>query len=251
MASGRKAWQKPRQMREKTALLNDASQPTPYIARTRKGVIAKARAILKSSGDGSLSMRRLVELSEVSSKTIYEIFGSKDGVLRDLLFDELDTFERGLVHSAELDPIAKFFGTLDALVSFNYILPSYTKGIQRCTANIKDPHMHLLMERKFADIWLPHIIEMQAHSLISASLQALTFSLHLADLFVSVAQKNIVHDMARDEFAAHAGYSFSLACAGVASLEARTMFLSRLGEFEAVIAGDHPARVRDASTAGE
>ena len=71
-------------------------------ARSSRRILDAARSLVEAGGLDELSMRRLAQEADVSVRTIYNLFGDKDGLLRALVresFDAMDAAVGALIHS--------------------------------------------------------------------------------------------------------------------------------------------------------
>ncbi len=76
----------------------------------RKALLRAAKKIIDESGAASLSMRTLAAEAKSSPMSVYELFGSKDGLLIALLQERRTTFVRrmgGLTNGGAIDKLFK------------------------------------------------------------------------------------------------------------------------------------------------
>lgn len=66
---------------------------------TRSRILDAARALIARSGYENMSIWSLAEASEASNGSIYHHFGSRDGVLRELLRRAILDYQRGLMRT--------------------------------------------------------------------------------------------------------------------------------------------------------
>ena len=84
--------------------------------RNRRRIVVAARELVAADGVDALSMRALARAAGVSVRTLYNLFGTKEAILRALAVDVLETLDARIVDSDELDPIARARAELRALV---------------------------------------------------------------------------------------------------------------------------------------
>jgi len=73
--------------------------------RRRIQIINAAQALVRKTGGTDFTMKELAETAEVSPATLYNLLGSKDGVLSTLLAQQIEqTLEKGLQVKSD-DPV--------------------------------------------------------------------------------------------------------------------------------------------------
>lgn len=81
-------------------------------------ILTKATAIIKQTGSFDLPMRQLAAESQVSLRTPYEIFGSKAGLIRAVLANEMNDFRRRARELPVTDPLTTILERIDLSVRF-------------------------------------------------------------------------------------------------------------------------------------
>jgi AcrR family transcriptional regulator len=84
--------------------------------RNRRRVLDAARELVAASGLDALSMRTLAERAGVSATTLYNLFGTKDGIIRALATDILGVIDDACEHIVDDDPIEQLRARLMRLV---------------------------------------------------------------------------------------------------------------------------------------
>jgi AcrR family transcriptional regulator len=84
--------------------------------RNRKRVVDAARLLVAEYGVEALSMRALADEAGVSVTTLYNLFGTKEGIVRALAADVLEAFDARLEHIDGPDGIERARRMLDVLV---------------------------------------------------------------------------------------------------------------------------------------
>ena len=69
----------------------------------RRKILRSARSMIARTSDLGFSMRTLSAESELSAATLYNLFGSKDGIVLELLNDSLRDFEERVLATAPSD----------------------------------------------------------------------------------------------------------------------------------------------------
>lgn len=78
------------------------------VAARRQRILDATRAILQRDGMAGLSMRRLAAECGLSVKTLYNLWGSREGILKALVHQALDQMDQALDREAPLaDPLER------------------------------------------------------------------------------------------------------------------------------------------------
>jgi AcrR family transcriptional regulator len=85
-------------------------------ARNRRRVLDAARALVDAGGMDALSMRALAERAGVSATTLYNLFGTKDEVVRTLALDILGAIDAEFLDIVDPDPIERMRARIQRLV---------------------------------------------------------------------------------------------------------------------------------------
>lgn len=86
-------------------------QRTPEL---REHVLSVALALLASDGAAALTTRRVAERAQTSTPAVYELFGDKGGLIRELFFEG---FSRLRARLAELEPCDEPRSDLEAMLA--------------------------------------------------------------------------------------------------------------------------------------
>jgi AcrR family transcriptional regulator len=103
-----------------TALIECARPPSGHWAgkqRRRRAIIEAARKIIASDGEDGLTMRRLAVAAGVSPTTPYNLFGSKEAIIR-AVFD--DDFAINFKNRAGREPGETPFARLFAIIDISF-----------------------------------------------------------------------------------------------------------------------------------
>lgn len=84
--------------------------------RNRRRVLEAAREMVAAGGLDALSMRALADRAGVSATTLYNLFGTKDGIVHALATDILREVDAGFDHIVDDDPIEQLRARLLLLV---------------------------------------------------------------------------------------------------------------------------------------
>jgi AcrR family transcriptional regulator len=84
--------------------------------RNRRRIVAAAREVVGAAGVEGLSMRSLASAAGVSVRTLYNLFGTKDAIVRALATDVLEKLDAQVVGVEGVDAIAEARAELTAFV---------------------------------------------------------------------------------------------------------------------------------------
>ncbi|MEO0437285.1 MAG: TetR/AcrR family transcriptional regulator [Pseudomonadota bacterium] len=90
----------------------------PKEVSARKRVLSTAESIIRSNGVDALTMRRLANEASVALKTPYNLFGSKTGVLLDLLNQATIALVENLATDQDEPAVIQLFKALVTLETF-------------------------------------------------------------------------------------------------------------------------------------
>jgi len=82
--------------------------------RRRRRILDAARTLIESGGEESFAIKPVADAAELSVATIYNLFGSKEGLLVALLMESVLSFEKRLDELAPATPIDRV-GAISAL----------------------------------------------------------------------------------------------------------------------------------------
>jgi AcrR family transcriptional regulator len=84
--------------------------------RNRRRIVGVAREVVAAEGVETLSMRTLAEAAGVSVTTLYNLFGTKEAIVRALAVDVLETFDGWVRDVDEPDSIERVRAQLAGLI---------------------------------------------------------------------------------------------------------------------------------------
>jgi AcrR family transcriptional regulator len=81
--------------------------------RRRRAIMEAAYQIISKEGDAGLTMRRLALQAGVSPTTPYNLFGSKESVIRAVFDEDFANYEREFRESATANQLSRIFDLID------------------------------------------------------------------------------------------------------------------------------------------
>ncbi|MBN2624422.1 MAG: TetR/AcrR family transcriptional regulator [Acidimicrobiales bacterium] len=88
-------------------------------ARSSRRILDAARALADGGGIEELSMRRLAHEADVSVRTIYNLFGDKDGLVEALVRDSFDAMDVAVGDLDADDPIERIWQAVTISIEMN------------------------------------------------------------------------------------------------------------------------------------
>ena len=88
-------------------------------ARSSRRILDAARRVVDRGGIDDLSMRRLAGEADVSVRTIYNLFGDKEGLLKALVQDSFDAMGAAAVGLDATDPIERIWQAVSLAIEMN------------------------------------------------------------------------------------------------------------------------------------
>lgn len=88
-------------------------------ARSSRRILDAARWLVELGGIEALSMRRLAQEADVSVRTIYNLFGDKDGLVEALVRDSFDAMDAAVGTLDVADPIERIWQAVSLSIEMN------------------------------------------------------------------------------------------------------------------------------------
>lgn len=100
-------------------------------SRRRKAIVDAAHNIIATEGDSALTMRRLAAEAGTSVPTAYNLFGSKEAVVRAVMDEDRDGFDAAYQHAASLHPMERIFAVIDLRFEAYRARPTFYRSLLR------------------------------------------------------------------------------------------------------------------------
>jgi AcrR family transcriptional regulator len=88
-------------------------------ARSSRRILDAARSLVELGGNEGLSMRRVAQEADVSVRTIYNLFGDKDGLLEALVRESFDAMDAAVAGLDAADPIDRIWQAVALSIEMN------------------------------------------------------------------------------------------------------------------------------------
>jgi len=122
--------------------ISEMSLRAKHAARLRQKVMDAAELLIRQTGGTDFSMRALATAAEVSAATPYNFFGSKEGLLFELLNRSLASIKKdALIYSSD-DPIEHVIEAVDHVVDHLVADPELLRPLYQIVLGLTDPIHH-------------------------------------------------------------------------------------------------------------
>jgi AcrR family transcriptional regulator len=136
------------------------SYSSPRQQERQERVLQSARELIANRGYDGLTMRELARVSEVSDKTLYNLFATKDGLVMAAVADLLDAIVTQVQAGEQAAGLAAILRYTDAISAQILVSPEYAQAMSRALFQAEDssPIVDLLLRsnQKFLQRQLRH-----------------------------------------------------------------------------------------------
>lgn len=115
------------------AAANPMKPPAKRPEDKTERILAAAQDIIRETGDFDLPMRMLAARAQVSLRTPYELFGSKNGVIRSLLKQDQAVFLKSVNEIRSSDQLENFFDRVRHGIGFYSDKQPFYRALFRAT----------------------------------------------------------------------------------------------------------------------
>lgn len=175
----------------------------------RLQMLSSADALIRSSGGTDFSMRTLAASAEVSPTTPYNFFGTKEGLLFELLTVHMAEFMGAATTSHSSDPIEQVLIAGEKAVQLFLRDPVLMRPLYHVVFGVTDPTHHpqfLAQAFRFYDTTLD---QLSAKGLIGDAQDRITLASSLMAHFMGVLDLWIHEDIDDDWFQSQVAYGFA------------------------------------------
>src|SRR3546814_342360 len=118
-------------------------------AERQAKIVAAARTMIKENDveNGEISMRRLATHANVSVTTVYNIFGSKQGLMISVLNEDHNAYREWFSRVRSSDPLERFFDAVVLAKQLYASEPSFYKAVQFSVYNGNSRDLRLALLR--------------------------------------------------------------------------------------------------------
>ena len=215
-------------------------------ARSRRRILDAARACVVQDGMDQLSMRRLAAAADVSVRTIYNLFGDRDGVVTALVLGSFEALEAAAGHMEAADPLERIWEAVTISVESNcrYVAKAVV------TAVVSDPGLY----RQLGDRWCGTDLILDAlesgtrAGVLRDDLAAARLVEHAGTVYLHALGRWAASEIDESALAAAALHAFDVCLLAVARPKARVRLLEHVAGLDAALpALTHPRAAEGAA----
>lgn len=195
-------------------------------ARSSRRILDAARRLLEVGGIEELSMRRLADEADVSVRTIYNLFGDKDGLIEALVRDSFDAMDAAVGDLVADDPIERIWEAVSLSVEVN------CRYVPRAVVAVVVTDVRL--QREVARYWpgrelVPHAIRAATRSrALRTDVAPETLVAHAGSVFLHLLWLWSQGEIDEPTLRAGALHAFDVALLSVATPRTRTRLLDHV-----------------------
>lgn len=173
-------------------------------AAMHRQMLDTAELMIRQSGGTDFSMRALAASAEVSPTTPYNFFGSKEGLLYELLERNLKSFMKDGLAEAQ-DPIAHAIDSIDNAVAMLLRDPVLLRPLYQVMLGLTDPVHHPRFLKRAFSFYRSALDPAVARKLVDAKEQTTLACAMMAHL-MGVLDLWVHEDIDDDGFRVHVAY---------------------------------------------
>ena len=205
--------------------------PTSRVrARSSRRVLEAARALVEAEGLESLSMRRLAAEADVSVRTLYNLFGDKDGLVAALVQQSFAAMDTVVEDTSPEDPVERIWCAVQAAVeaSCRYVPRAVTAAV------LADPALHTRLSRSWhgLDITVSAIEEATRKRMLRPDVPAPRLAAQAGAVLSQRFREWAAGELDERQLTATALHAFDLVLLAVATPRTRERLLVHLADLE-------------------
>lgn len=194
-----------------------------------------AELLIRQSGGTDFSMRALAHAAEVSPATPYNFFGSKEGLLFELLTRSLNDFLKEALNYSSGDPLEQVIEAGEKAVGILIRDPIFLRPLYLILLGLSDP-IHHPKFLKGAFVFYRATLESAAqHKLLKTENDRIALASSLMAYFIGILDLWVHEDIEDDWFRAQITYGFSNLLWPIASGQSLKVLQKRHDEAKKVL----------------
>lgn len=200
-------------------------------SRRRDGIVTAARTLMRRAGTEGFSMRVLAEEAGVSIATPYNLFGSKQAILLEVLAADLKEYEAALARM-RADEIEVLFRTIEMMAELFAQEPELYRSVIASVSRDGGPELRFMVSGPRYLLWKRLLREATDAGLLRADVDpdafAVTVTQHMLANVLDWAQGNL----SLAEMAGRIRYGLALSLLAIATEASRQQIESHLRSAE-------------------
>lgn len=199
-------------------------------ARSSRRILDAARRLVESGGIDQLSMRRLAQDADVSVRTIYNLFGDKENLLKALVRDSFDAMDAAVGGVDAEDPIERIWQAVAVTIEMNcrYVPKAVVAAVIIDTSLQRDLSSHW----PGLELTLDAIRTATRSRALRADLAAETLVEHAGAGFLHLLWRWSRGEIDEPALTAGALHSFDVSLLAVATPRTRRRLLAHIAELD-------------------
>jgi AcrR family transcriptional regulator len=206
-------------------------------AERRARILQAMRALIRETGRTGLSMRALALRADVSLATPYNLFGSKEAILKALLEADLQEFREALPASASDDPIECIFAAIMMATSFYTTDESFYRALFLALLESDNVELREFYGPDRQQFWEELLREAVRRDLLLAGTDVATLARHIRYIFAGVLHRWATSSSKPGWIDAEIGYGVSLILCGTATAGAIGRIRAKLDTYQDRVSG--------------
>jgi AcrR family transcriptional regulator len=210
------------------------STPTSRVrARSSRRVLDAARELVERDGLDQLSMRRLAAAADVSVRTIYNLFGDRDGVVTALVIESFEVMEAAVAQLEATDPLERIWEAVTISVDSNcrYVPKAVVAAV------VADPALYEQLGSRWrgTDLILDAVDAATRGGALRDDLPGERLVEHAGAVFLHALARWAADDIDERALAAMALHAFDVCLLAIARPKARARLLEHVAELEPLL----------------
>jgi AcrR family transcriptional regulator len=205
------------------------------IADRRERLLTAARSLIDSGDAELVSMRRLAAETGTSPATAYAIFGSKSGLLVELLQEDRLRFQEKVARLRSASPIDKIFRAISAAIDIYRSNPKFHIYIMQQYFSTSGDEIRSFIDPRRHSLWFPLVDEFCCgEDRLGLSSEIVTS--HLEDIYIACLSHWALSRRSIDFLEAELGLGFAIALRGITAKPDDAYFGKKLRKYRRLLA---------------
>lgn len=205
-------------------------------AKRRAAIVAAARDLIRETGETGLSMRALAARSNVSLATPYNLFGSKQAILIELLSQSATTFGKLFQQQASSDQLSRIFDYVE--MSFNLYRsdPAFYQALLRTIYRSEDAELRTKLRKPRANFLKTLLRDAMTAGYLEPDIAVDLVSREMFGIYLYSVQEWIHGSVKLERARLETGHGYSLVLLGAALDHAKPALAARRRALQGEIA---------------
>ncbi len=203
-------------------------------SQRRDDIVAAARALMRRSGVDGFSMRVLAEEAGVSIATPYNLFGSKQAILLEVLAADLKAYETALAEM-HADEIEVLFRTVEMMTEVFAEEPDLYRSVIAAVSRDGGPEFRFMVSGPRYLLWKRLLREATEAGLLRADVDPDAFAITVTQHMFANVLDWALGNLSLAEMSGRIRYGLALSLVAIATPRSRAQIESRLKNAEILL----------------